>query len=137
MGTSTKGSRRASSVRGSIGWTISKVTSRLSRCTTSRIRSATRSPRSRCSGPPAWGLYGLPSLAKGPMPRDRPRDEDDEEEDENFWKGLARDLLVAAIIVVVFLAAIYLYTGVWPPLVVVESSSMQHSDGASFLGVIA
>ena len=70
------------------------------------------------------------------MPRDRRRDEDDEEEDENFWKGLARDLLVAAIIVVVFLAAIYLYTGVWPPLVVVESSSMQHSDRESFLGVI-
>jgi len=70
------------------------------------------------------------------MPRARPRDEDDEEDDENFWKGLAKDLLVAAIIVVVFLAAIYLYTGVWPPLVVVESSSMQHSDGESFLGVI-
>src|SRR6059036_3091676 len=70
------------------------------------------------------------------MPRDRPRDEDDEEEAENFWKGLARDLLVAAIIVVVFLAAIYLYTGVWPPLVVVESASMQHSDQESFLGVI-
>ena len=70
------------------------------------------------------------------MPRARPRDEDDEEDDENFWKGLAKDLLVAAIIVVVFLAAIYLYTGVWPPLVVVESSSMQHADGESFLGVI-
>jgi len=70
------------------------------------------------------------------MPRDRPRDEEDEEEDEHFWKGLARDLLVAAIIVVVFLAAIYLYTGVWPPLVVVESSSMQHSNQESFLGVI-
>ncbi len=70
------------------------------------------------------------------MPRDRPRDEDDEEEDEHFWQGLARDLLVAAIIVVVFLAAIYLYAGVWPPLVVVESSSMQHSNQESFLGVI-
>ena len=70
------------------------------------------------------------------MPRDRPRDEDDEEEDEHFWKGLARDLLVAGIIVVVFLAAVYLYTGVWPPLVVVESASMQHSDQESFLGVI-
>src|SRR5438094_7653018 len=70
------------------------------------------------------------------MPRDRPRDEDDEEEDEHFWKGLARDLLVSGIIVVVFLTAVYLYTGVWPPLVVVESSSMQHSDRESFLGVI-
>src|SRR6059036_2712217 len=70
------------------------------------------------------------------MPRDRPRDEDDDEEDENFWKGLGRDLLVAAIFVVLFLAAIYAYAGVWPPLVVVESRSMQHSDQESFLGVI-
>src|SRR5207245_9541952 len=70
------------------------------------------------------------------MPRDRPRDQDDVEEDEHFWKGLARDLLVAAIIVVVFLGAIYLYTGVWPPLVGVASASMQHSDQESFLGVI-
>ncbi len=70
------------------------------------------------------------------MSRDRSREEEDDEEEENFWKGLGRDLLVAAIIVVVFLAAIYLYSGVWPPLVVVESSSMQHSDQESFLGVI-
>jgi len=70
------------------------------------------------------------------MPRDRSRQAEDDEEDENFWKGLGRDLLVAVIIVVVFLAAIYAYAGVWPPLVVVESSSMQHSDSESYLGVI-
>src|SRR5713226_1852201 len=136
MGTSTKGFPRASSVRSSTGSTISRETPHRFRCTTSPIRCATSSRRSTCSGPPAWGLYGLPSLARGPMPRDRSRDEEDDEEDENFWKGLGRDLLVAAIIVVVFLAAIYLYAGVWPPLVVVESSSMQHADRESFLGVI-
>src|SRR5438094_4051211 len=70
------------------------------------------------------------------MPRDRSREEEDDEEDENFWKGLGRDLLVAAIIVVVFLAAIYAYARVWPPLVVVESASMQHASQESFLGVI-
>ena len=70
------------------------------------------------------------------MPRDRSRDDEDDEEEENFWKGLGKDLLVAAIIVVVFLGAIYAYAGVWPPLVVVESSSMQHADRESFLGVI-
>src|SRR5437899_6137132 len=70
------------------------------------------------------------------MPRDRSRHEEEDEEGENFWKGLGRDLQVAAIIVVVFLAAIYAYAGVWPPLVVVESSSMQHSSQESFLGVI-
>src|SRR3989442_5959813 len=115
---------------------ISRETRRGSRCTTSPIPCATPSQRSISSGPPAWGLYGLPSLATRPMPRDRSRQEEDDEEDENFWKGLGRDLLVAAIIVVVFLAAIYAYAGVWPPLVVVESASMQHSGQDSFLAVI-
>lgn len=70
------------------------------------------------------------------MPRARSHPEEDDEEGEDFWKGLGRDLLVAAIIVVLFLVAIYAYAGVWPPLVVVESSSMQHSDQESFIGVI-
>src|SRR5207245_3010740 len=56
--------------------------------------------------------------------------------DENCWKGLGRERLVGAITVVGFLAAIYAYAGVWPPLVVVESASMQHSSQDSFLGVI-
>src|SRR5437879_9207923 len=115
---------------------ISRETPRRSRCTTSPIPCATPSRRSSSSGPPAWGLYGLPSLVTRPMPRDRSRHDEDDEEDENFWKGLGRDLLVAAIIVVVFLAAIYAYARVWPPLVVVESASMQHSSQESFLGVI-
>ncbi len=71
------------------------------------------------------------------MPLDRHRKNDeDEEEPENFWRGLVWDLLIAAIIVILFLGAMYAYAGVWPPLVVVESASMQHSDRESFLGVI-
>jgi len=72
------------------------------------------------------------------MRRDRRRheDEDEEEDPKAFWKGLARDILVAAIIVAIFLGAMYAYAGVWPPLVVVESSSMQHGDRTSFIGVI-
>jgi signal peptidase len=70
------------------------------------------------------------------MTLDRARDRDKEDGPENFWKGLARDAIVAALIVAVILGAMYLYAGVWPPLVVVESSSMQHSDEASGLGVI-
>src|SRR5438445_10602786 len=116
---------------------ISRETPRRSRCTTSPIPCVIPSRRSISSGPPAWGLYGLPSLATRPMPRDRSRHDEDDEEDENFWKGLGRDLLVAAIIVVVFLAAIYAYARVWPPLVVVESSSMQHSRQETVLGVLA
>jgi signal peptidase len=70
------------------------------------------------------------------MPLDRARDRDKEDRPENFWKGLARDAIVAGLIVAVILGAMYLYAGVWPPLVVVESSSMQHSDEASGFGVI-
>src|SRR5438445_9148715 len=67
-----------------------------------------------------------------------PRRNRDEEDDRptSFWKGLARDALVAGLIVTVFLGALYLYAGVWPPLVVVESSSMQRGSEASSLGVI-
>src|SRR3989449_6779668 len=128
MGTSTKGSPRASSVHGSTGWTISKGTSHRSRSTTSPIRSATPYPRSTSDGPPAWGLYGFPSLAKGPMPRDRPLVEDNEEEEEHFWKGLARDLLVEGIIVVEFFAAVYLYTGIRPALADVDFAPRQKQN---------
>jgi signal peptidase len=69
------------------------------------------------------------------MPRE-PRNRDDEDEPENFWKGLGRDALIAVIIVALFLGGLYLYAGVWPPLVVVESSSMEHGSQASSLGVI-
>ncbi len=58
------------------------------------------------------------------------------EKDGEGWKGWARDIAIAVIIVAVVLGGIYAYTGVWPPLVVVESSSMQHSDTTSYIGVI-
>src|SRR5919197_4253410 len=60
----------------------------------------------------------------------------DKEKKESGWKGLVRDALIAAVIVVVVLAGLYAYAGVWPPLVVVESSSMAHSNLESSLGVI-
>lgn len=68
-------------------------------------------------------------MPRGPPPKAK-------DEDESFWKGLVRDLLVAALIVALVLVAIYAYAGVWPPLVVVESSSMQHGDRESSIGVI-
>ena len=49
---------------------------------------------------------------------------------------LLRDLGVAALIVGIILLSLFLYTGNWPPMVVVESKSMQHSDAESFVGVI-
>ncbi len=44
-------------------------------------------------------------------------------------------LATIAVIMIVF-TAMTAYSGVWPPLVVVESSSMQHSDDTSSMGVI-
>lgn len=63
-----------------------------------------------------------------------PREEDPEK--EGSWKDLLRDVLVAVVIVAIVLGGTYAYTGSWPPLVVVESKSMQHGDQASSLGVI-
>src|SRR2546428_1267636 len=98
---------------------ISRETPRQSRCTTSPIPCVIPSRRSISNGPPAWGLYGLPSLATRPMPRDRSRQEEDDEEDENFCKGLGLDLLVAAIIVFVVFAAMYSYSACRPAIVLV------------------
>src|SRR5207302_2338353 len=61
------------------------------------------------------------------------RDRDEDDRPTSFWKGLARDALVAGLIVAVFLGALYLYAGVWPPLVVVESSSMRSEEHTSEL----
>jgi signal peptidase len=49
---------------------------------------------------------------------------------------LLRDLGVAALIVGIILLSLFVYTGNWPPMVVIESQSMQHSDTESFIGVI-
>lgn len=69
--------------------------------------------------------------------------EEDEEEDEEgkrpflsaLW-DILKDVIIAFIIVIIIIGSIYMYTGNWPPVVVVESDSMQHSDDESFLGVI-
>lgn len=48
-----------------------------------------------------------------------------------------RDAGIALVFVASILLAMYAYTGLWPPLVVVESSSMMHSeDNVSYIGVI-
>lgn len=49
----------------------------------------------------------------------------------------ARDAAVALTIVAAILVGMFAYTGLWPPLVVVESNSMMHSeDNVSYVGVI-
>jgi signal peptidase len=64
---------------------------------------------------------------------------DDQEEEEPFRSAfwdIIKDVAIAFIIVILIISSIYIYTGNWPPVVVVESDSMQHSDTESFLGVI-
>lgn len=67
-------------------------------------------------------------------------------EREPFWRIkskwlksallILKDVAIALLIVFIFFLVIWLYSGVWPPIVVVESSSMQHDDYESFVGVI-
>jgi signal peptidase len=47
-----------------------------------------------------------------------------------------RGVLIAIIIVALVIGSLYAYSGVWPPLVVVESNSMQHSSSESYIGVV-
>lgn len=47
-----------------------------------------------------------------------------------------KGLFIAAAIVIVVILGLFAYSGLWPPLVVVESESMQHSDTTSYIGVI-
>lgn len=49
---------------------------------------------------------------------------------------LGRDVGIALLVVLIVFGAIFAYTQNWPPEVVVESSSMQHSDVESFIGAI-
>ncbi len=46
-----------------------------------------------------------------------------------------REIVIAALAVLILLAVLFAYCGVWPPMVVVESSSMMHGSDSQ-LGVI-
>ena len=48
----------------------------------------------------------------------------------------ARDLAVAFLIVAIVMGLLTAYTRVWPPMVVVESDSMQHANAESMIGAI-
>jgi signal peptidase I len=50
--------------------------------------------------------------------------------------GFVKDIIVAMLIVVIVMASLYAYSGgIWPPMVVVESESMQHGTD-SHIGTI-
>jgi signal peptidase len=66
-------------------------------------------------------------------------DEDEEEEPRSLRQSVilfARDLAVAFLVVAIVMGILFGYTQVWPPMVVIESRSMQHSNSESFVGVI-
>jgi signal peptidase len=50
--------------------------------------------------------------------------------------SLLQDVIIAIIVVVIVLGSLWAYGGRWPPMVVVESESMQHSHDESSVGVI-
>ncbi len=51
-------------------------------------------------------------------------------------KEWIKDIVVALLVISILMGALYAYTGLWPPMVVVESGSMQHSNDRSYIGVI-
>jgi len=71
-------------------------------------------------------------------PRSSDRTEEPEEElsRKEFAILLVRDIAFAGILVAIIFGSMFAYTQVWPPVVVVESGSMQHSHTRSFLGAI-
>ncbi len=49
--------------------------------------------------------------------------------------GFVKDLGVSVLVVVIVMIVLFGYTGVWPPVVVVESGSMRHADDSA-VGII-
>lgn len=47
-----------------------------------------------------------------------------------------KGIIFAVLAVVIIIGALFVYSGIWPPLVVVESGSMEHSDTTSYIGII-
>jgi len=76
----------------------------------------------------------------------KPKEEQNSEINKNTgWKhfikkyasvlAVIRDISISAFIVIMILVSLYAYTGVWPPMVVIESNSMMHGDDSE-IGII-
>jgi signal peptidase len=64
------------------------------------------------------------------------KDENDNRDLKSTAFGILKDVFIAFIIVAIIIGSVFAYTGNWPPVVVVESKSMQVSATESFLGII-
>jgi signal peptidase len=51
------------------------------------------------------------------------------------WWSKLKPYIIAPLVFIIVVAGIFAYSGVWPPMVVIESKSMQHGDLSS-IGVI-
>ncbi|MGA1792352.1 MAG: S26 family signal peptidase [Thermoplasmatota archaeon] len=93
-------------------------------------------PRFRSGGPER----GPERTSRGPRGRElEVIGEEKEPLRIRVWKesrSFIFDFIGALIVLLIIIGALYTYTGNWPPLVVVQSGSMQHSDETSSLGVI-
>ncbi|MDO9537656.1 MAG: S26 family signal peptidase [Thermoplasmata archaeon] len=49
---------------------------------------------------------------------------------------IGKDILIAFVFVCIIMLALFAYCGIWPPMVVVESGSMQRHNDTSVIGVI-
>jgi signal peptidase len=49
--------------------------------------------------------------------------------------GCIKDLVISVVVVLIIMGSLYAYSGVWPPMVVVESGSMMHGDDGE-IGII-
>ena len=56
-------------------------------------------------------------------------------EDNDGMKSTVKDVIISVIIVVIIFLSLYAYAQTWPPIVVIESGSMQHGDSSS-IGII-
>lgn len=59
-----------------------------------------------------------------------------DEERREEWRRLGRYLLFVVVLFSVIVGGLFSYTRTWPPMVAVESGSMQHANETSSIGVI-
>ncbi len=52
----------------------------------------------------------------------------EKDDGDNLWRDTFKDVIISIIIVVVIFLSLYAYAQTWPPMVVIESGSMQHGD---------
>ncbi len=60
---------------------------------------------------------------------------EEKENGDNVWKDTFKDVVISLIVLVVIFLSLFAYAQTWPPLVVIESGSMQHGD-LSHIGTI-